>query len=115
MARLEADHLKLQRRQTLAILLFCVGGAALLLASLGLLALQSLQSFETLFWAWVYQLFTVATAASSLQDNFAVALRAVTDVVPLGLWILGAGLLCEMAVIWIVTLRVVMNPRRITA
>jgi anti-sigma factor RsiW len=113
--RLEEDRLKLQRRQNLAILLFCVGGAALLLASLGLLALQSLQSYETLVWAWVYQLFKAVTLAGSFRESFAVILRTAADVIPISVWILAAGILSELIVLWVVTLRLFMNPRRIIA
>jgi hypothetical protein len=113
-ARLAAERLRKERRQTLNILLFSLGGAGLLLFILAWLVLPALRSPEPLFWASVYRLFSLFTLANLARDSFFSFIQSITGVVPLTLWILFAGLVSELAVLWIVTLRLLTKPRRVT-
>lgn len=113
LARLEAERQKLHRRQTLAILLFYIGGAAIVLASLGILGLQYFQSPETFFWSWLYRLMTLVDLVSGAGEMYRVSLRTIIDLIPLTGWVLFVGILSELAVIWFVTLRLLTNPRRV--
>jgi hypothetical protein len=49
-----------------------------------------------------------------MRDFFSAAFRAATGVVPVVWWVLFAGLLCELGVLWVVSFRLLTNPRRIT-
>ena len=113
-ARLAAERLRKERRQTLYILLFSLGGAGLLLFILGWLTLPALRSPEPLFWASVYRLFSLFTLANLARDSFTSLFQSISGVIPVTLWILFAGLLSELAVLWIVTLRLLTKPRRVT-
>jgi hypothetical protein len=112
-ARLEAEHQKIHQRQTLAILLFYTGGAAIVLASLGILALQYFQSPDTFFWSWLYRLMTLIDLVGGAGEVVRVSLRTLIELIPLTGWVLFIGILSELAVIWLVTLRLLTNPRRV--
>lgn len=113
-ARLAADRLKKERRQTLSILLFSIGGALLLLLFLAWLSLPALRSPEPFFWASVYRVFSLVTLAGSAQDFLTSIFQPIAGLVPFTWVVLFAGLLCELGVLWIVTLRLLTRPRRVT-
>jgi anti-sigma factor RsiW len=115
MARLEAERQKIHRRQTLAILSFCIGGAVLVLASLSLLTLQYFQSPQVFFWSWLYRLMTLTDLIRGAGEMFRVSLFTLFDVIPVTGWVLFIGILSELGVIWFVTLRLLTNPRRIAS
>jgi predicted anti-sigma-YlaC factor YlaD len=115
LARLDGERQKIHRRQTLAILLFYIGGAAVVLASLGLLAVQYFQSPVTFFWSWLYRLMTLVELVSGAEEMFRVSLRTLIGLIPLAGWVLFFGILSELAVIWFVTLRLLTNPRRVSS
>jgi hypothetical protein len=113
--RLEQDQQKIHRRQTLAILLFGMGGAALLLTSLGLLVTPILGSSKIYFLTWVYRWMSEITPISSagvIVSNF---MRTLINVIPPYGWMLIVGIASELLVIWFVTIRFLSNPRRVTA
>jgi predicted anti-sigma-YlaC factor YlaD len=113
-ARLEADLRRLHRRQTLAVLAFSVAGAALLLGSLALLALPWLQSPRVLLWSWIYRMFILLSFAETAGDSLGSLFESTINVVPVFWWVLFAGILSELGVLWIVSYRLLTNPRRIT-
>jgi hypothetical protein len=112
-ARLMAERKRLERRQSLAILGFSVAGAVLLLGSLLLLAWPWLQSPSVVLWGWLYRLLTLTSVVSTVGDILATMFQSVTGLVSPGWWILIAGLVCELAVLWVVSFRLLTNPRRI--
>lgn len=113
-SRFAADRLRKERRQTLYILLFSLGGAALLLAILAWLTLPALRSPEPLFWTSVYRLFSLATLADSARDTVASIFRSFSGLISITWIILFAGLISELGVLWVVTLRLLTRPRRVT-
>jgi hypothetical protein len=42
------------------------------------------------------------------------AVWEIADLMPLAAWVFGFGLFSEMAVLWVVSYRLLTNPRRIT-
>lgn len=112
--RLEQDQQKIQRRQTLAILLFCMGGAALLLASLGLLLTPMLGSSKIYFLTWVYRWMSEITMISSTGEAVSAFTRTLINVIPPYMWMLIVGIASQLLVIWFVTIRFLSNPRRVT-
>lgn len=113
-SRLEAEHQRLHRRQSLATLGCALGGAALVLGSLVILAWPWLSNPRMLLWGSVYQLFTLFNYADAITQPLAAFFRSASDLVPLVGWVFFVGIITELAVLWVVSLRLLTNPRRIT-
>src|SRR5512141_510035 len=75
--RLEEDHQKIHRRQTLLILMFCLGGAAFLFASLGILALPLIPQPDAILWSLAYRLVALVSLARGIQGLFSTSLNTV--------------------------------------
>ena len=112
--RLQASREKAHRRQIIATLAFVLGGSALLLGLLVFAAWPWLRSPDLLLWTWIYQLITLFTYANALREVVVPAVWEIKDLMPLAAWVFGVGLLSEMAVLWVVSYRLLTNPRRIT-
>jgi len=112
--RLQLSREKAHRRQIIATLGFALGGIVVLAGVFILLAWPWLRSPSLLFWTWIYQLITMVTYANSLREVVVPALWGITDWMPMAAWVFGSGLLCELAVLWVVSYRLLTNPRRIT-
>ena len=113
-ARLEAEHKRLERRQSLAVLGFNLTGAALLFGSLALLALPALESPRVLLWAWLYQFLQLLSYVFVAQDLLSTLIKGLASGIPLVGWVFLAGMICELAVLWVVSFRLLTKPRRIT-
>ena len=112
--RLQASREKAHRRQIVATMAFVFGGIVVLVGLLVLLAWPWLRSPDLLLWTWVYQLITMVTYANALREVVVPALWDLKDLMPLAAWVFGTGMFCEMAVLWVVSYRLLTNPRRIT-
>lgn len=113
-ARLQADRQMLQMRQTLAVLGFGAFGVLTLLASLVMLTLPLIQSPKALVWAGVYRVITLFSYLELAQDVFLPFFQAATGAVPAYWWLIFAGLLTQLAVLWVVSYRLLTNPWRIS-
>lgn len=111
--RLEGDRVLVLRRQTLAFTIFVLGGSAILFFSLLILAFPVLEAPKVLLWAWFYQLASIFNNMEPLGRVLSILFGSFENISPLG-WILFAGLLSELAVLWLVFYRVLMNPRRVS-
>lgn len=112
--RLEAEQRLLHKRQSLLVLYFLIGGAALLFGSLLILALPFIQTPNVLLWTFIYRLIGIVSIAEAAQDVLRVLFQAITGVIsPVG-WAILIGLMCELGVLWVVSLRWLTNPRRVT-
>ncbi len=112
-ARLEAERRRIHRRQTRLVLLFSVGGAAAILAVLVTLVWPWLRSPDMLLLTGVYRLFTLYSYAKLGQELLVNLLRTATIAIPITWLIVLVGLLSELGVLWIVSYRLLTNPRRI--
>jgi hypothetical protein len=112
-ARLEVEQRKLHLRQVLAALGFSLAGAALLFGSRVLLALPVLSSPKLLLWAWVLRIVDLVSYAGELQETFLSLFDIRTGFIPIGGWVVLAGLFSMLAVVWIVALRLLTAPRRV--
>jgi hypothetical protein len=112
--RLEADLERLHRKQSVTVLAFSVGGAILLFASLGLLALPALLNPDLVIWTWLYRVFNLVSYVFDFQEIFSALFRTATGIIPSGLWVILIGLLSELGVLWVVSYRLLTNPRRIS-
>jgi hypothetical protein len=113
-ARLEADRQRLHRRQSLAFLAFVVAGAVLLLASLAIEVMPLLDTPGALLWIWVYRTLRLITFADVAEDLLSNVFRTASGTIPWTGWVLFVGILTELAVLWVVSLRMLTNPRRVS-
>jgi predicted anti-sigma-YlaC factor YlaD len=111
-ARFQADRQRRQRKQSLTILGFSMAGAALLLGSLLVVLWPVLQSPQVLFWTWVYRLMELYTTLGTIQEFVTVLLQTMFGIIPLIWWVILAGILSELGVLWVVSLRWLTNPQR---
>ncbi|MEW5869301.1 MAG: hypothetical protein AB1894_08505 [Chloroflexota bacterium] len=112
-ARLEADRRQLERRQSLAMLAFGSLAVMLVLGSLLILLWPWLRSPNVLVWAGLYRAFTLYSIADAIQEFLEPFMRTAADIVPLTWWVFFAGILTELGVLWVVSYRMLTNPRRI--
>jgi len=102
----------MQRKQSLAILGLSMAGAALLLGSLLVVLWPVLQSPQVLFWTWVYRLMGLYATLGTVQEFASVLLRTIFGVIPWIWWVIIAGILSELGVLWVVSFRWLTNPQR---
>jgi anti-sigma factor RsiW len=113
-ARVQADRQRAYRRQTILTLGFYGVGAVLLSALIIYLAWPWLRSPAMLGWAWLYRAFVAYSFFGAVGDFLSTMLRAAARVVPLAGWVLLVGLVSELGVLWVVSLRLLTNPRRVS-
>lgn len=113
-ARLDAERVRLHRRQSLAVLVFSLAAAGLVFGSLLVLAWPWLGSPQVLFWSWFYRLYTMVFYAGEVQEFLRPVFQAATGAIPFTGWMLLVGVLCQLGVLWIVSFRLITNPRRVT-
>jgi hypothetical protein len=111
--RLEAERQNLHGRQALLMLAFCLGAVVLLSGSLFLLAWPWAKTPDLLVWFWISRIFSILSIAGGIRMSVGIILNTVTSVIPPGGWILLVGLACELAVLWLVSIRLLIKPRRI--
>lgn len=112
-ARLDAERLRLHRRQVRLAFAFGLSGALILLTLLAILLWPLLDMLEVLFWAGAYQLYLVYAFVLNVGQALGAFARGLALVMPLVVWILALGLLTQAAVLWVVSYRYMTNPRRI--
>ncbi len=103
------ERKRLERRQSLAMLAFVVGMVVLLISSLVILSLPALRSPTMVVVAWFYQL----AGLYSLVDTGQAILGGLLDGFSLPILILAAGLFSQLSVLWVVSYRLLMRPRRV--
>ena len=113
--RLEVERLRRHRRQTWTAL---ISGLVVLVIMLLLLAVASgpfLQNADDAFWTRVVHSINILGWLQSAGRFLVALLGSIADVLPLVLWIFGIGLVCELGVLWVVSYRLLTNPRRVIA
>lgn len=111
--RLEAERARRHSHQTLLALLLSMVGVGVLLAGITFMAWPYRSMIDGSFWAGVYQFLTALELVQMVGQFVTTLLAAVFDALPLILWVFGLGLLTELGVLWVVSFRVLSNPRRI--
>jgi hypothetical protein len=115
--RLAADRLyqrqHIHRRQSLVILGLSLGAAVLLFAALVFLAWPLLRSPSLLAWTYGYQLVHWASLVGATQQFLGSLLRAADIAVSPLSWVLAAGGLTLLSVLWVVSYRLLTQPRSI--
>jgi predicted anti-sigma-YlaC factor YlaD len=110
--RLAVDDQRVQRKQSMLLLGFSIAGATLLLASLGVLLLPLADSPLVFVVAWLSRFAEMANIIVGTGDLVSSLFQAVQGSVSLIWVILGAGLVSLLAVLWLVSYRVLIAPRR---
>jgi predicted anti-sigma-YlaC factor YlaD len=113
--RLAAEQRRLQRRQSLIVLGFVVGAVALLGGSLLFVLWPLLHMPDLLIWSWAVRLTSYLAAAVQVNEFVDGLLAALPRGVLLLGMILALGLASELAVLWLVSLRLLTQPRRVKA
>ncbi len=113
-SRLEADRQRAHRRQTIAVLVFSLGGALALLAAMVAAAWPWLRSPDMVVWIGLYRAFALLSYWQGPGDVYPALMRAVSMAAPVAVWFLLMGVLSELSVLWVVSYRLLTNPRRIT-
>lgn len=112
--RLESSQQHLYRRQIMTALGLVAAGLVLLIGLMLIVLWPWLRSPSLLFYTWAYQLFSIYTYADALRDFASPLLNAPSSAIPLIGLVFSIGFLCELAVLWVVSFRLLTNPRRIT-
>lgn len=110
--RLALDSQRVQRRQSMLLLGFSIGGATLLLASLALLLLPLADSPIVFVAAWLSHLAEMIGLINNTGDVIGKLLETLSGSVSLIWLIFGSGLVSLLAVLWLVSYRVLSAPRR---
>jgi anti-sigma factor RsiW len=112
--RLEVERQRTHRRQTTLALACGIVGAMLLLGVLLVSFWPWLQSPAVLVWAGLYRLFALAFYFLAAREFVVSLFSPLVRFLP-AIWLaLFAGLVCELVVLWIVSLRFLTEPRRVT-
>lgn len=111
--RLAQERQRMHRRQSLAMLAFSLFCALLLLACLLLLIAPWLEAPRLLVWAWVGRLIWLFASLMQLGESLLPAARDLGRALPLAFWMLAAGTLSMLGVLWLVTMRWAMDVRRV--
>jgi Putative zinc-finger len=111
--RLETDRQRLQRRQALAALQFYIAGAFLLFGSLLILYWPTLQSPGTLILDWLSRMLVLVYFVGSTTNLLSSIVFTAVRHVSLVWWVLLAGITTELGVLWVVSFRLLTNPRRL--
>jgi hypothetical protein len=111
-ARLAQDRQRQHRRQT--VLVIGAGALALLIFTvlLGTLAWPWLRSPGLLLWAWVYQVVGIYLIAATTGEVLLPMVGSLFAAVPLLVWVFIFGLASMLSVLWVVSYRMLTNPRR---
>jgi len=111
--RVQKERARLHRRQSLLVLGFSLAIAALLLASLIMLALPVFAEPRLWTLVWLSRLVNFVNLADLTTSIIAGFGRVALDRVPLVGWMLLAGAVTELVVLWFVSLRLLLIPRRV--
>ncbi|MFM8321521.1 MAG: hypothetical protein ACKOC5_11460 [Chloroflexota bacterium] len=103
------------RHHRQALLALGLGLAALLaLLALGLWAAAPyLTNLDASLWVGIYQMIGFYNFAQQVGLFFATLARAAFDVLPMIVWVFALGILCQLGVLWVVSFRLITNPRRV--
>lgn len=111
--RLEAERRRAHQRQVTMTLGLSLVGLAALLACLVMVTWPWMDALDATFWAGIYQLYGFYTFFQAVGEFFSTMFLAAFDVLPLALWILALGIISELGVLWVVSYRLLTNPRRL--
>jgi predicted anti-sigma-YlaC factor YlaD len=111
---LQADRQKSHRRQTLLLLSISLVGALTLIGFMLSMVLPWIHTPSLFFWTWMYQLVKLFSIVSLATGVIGTLSSSVLNLIPVFGWVILAGLLSEIAVIWVVSYRLLLRTRRVS-
>jgi hypothetical protein len=112
-ARLEAGRERSHRRQSLGLLGLSASAAILLLGVILAISWPMVKSPGLLAMITFYQASRIAMLMGSSQRFLTELLSSTGFSLPWAAWVLAVGVVCQLGVLWIVSYRLLINPRRI--
>jgi hypothetical protein len=113
-ARLEANRERVQQRQSLGLLGLSASAVILLLGVILAISWPMVKSPGMLALIALYQASKIAVLMASSQRFLADFLSSTGFSLPWAAWVLLVGIVSQLGVLWIVSYRLLVNPRRIT-
>jgi predicted anti-sigma-YlaC factor YlaD len=111
--RLMADRQRVHRKQIMSIFGISLAGALVLSLSLAILWLPVLGAPKVYLYAFLYQILNLAVAADLIQALVVGLLRSITSSVSLMVWVVLFGVVCQLGVLWLVSLRLATKTRSV--
>ena len=111
--RLEAERERSQQRQVIVTLALALGGVLALGSTLVALAWPWLRSPSVVLWVGLYRLLELYSYVQAAQGFVSGLVRSAAGGVSVVWLVIFAGLLCELGVLWVVSFRLLTNPRRV--
>jgi hypothetical protein len=112
-ARLQEERLRAHRLQTRLALGISLSALVTVLAMLALLAVPYIGSIKAAFWTFAYQFLSLYYLLEGVGEFVTGFLQAMAGVIPVFGWLLAIGMVFELGVLWVVSYRLLTNPRRI--
>ena len=112
-ARFEADRRKRQTKQNRLMVTTTWGFALAAMVILVYIALPLFQAPKAIFFTYIYQLIGLVSVVNFMQDVSSTLLSGSYGDFPYMWLVLAAGIITEIGVLWIVSIRYLTNPRRV--
>jgi hypothetical protein len=113
-ARLETERMQAHRRQSLGILVLSACGAILLLAVILAIAWPLVKSPGLLALVTLYQASRIILLMGSSQRFLADLISSTGFSLPWIAWVFVVGVVSQLGVLWIISYRLLTNPRRVS-
>jgi predicted anti-sigma-YlaC factor YlaD len=111
--RLIIDRQRVHRKQVQSILGVSLAGALLLSLALAIIWLPVLDTPKVYLYAFLYQVLNVVVAADLMQGLVVGLIRSITSSVSLLTWVVLFGIVCQLGVLWLVSLRLATKTRSV--
>jgi hypothetical protein len=112
-ARLQGERVRVHRRQVSAVLGFSLGGALILILALAAFWFPVLEAPKVYLYAFLYQALNMFIAANLVQGMLVGLVRSTSSPVSFMAWIVLFGVICQLAVLWLVSLRLATKTRSV--
>jgi anti-sigma factor RsiW len=112
-ARLQAERERAHRFQTRLVLCLSLSALVTTLGMLALLAWPYLSSLEAALWVFAYQFVWLVALLAGIGEFASSFLQAMAGVIPAFGWLFAIGMVFELGVLWVVSYRLLTNPRRL--
>jgi len=111
--RLVAERLEQQRRQTLWSMVFSIGGAMALMASMGVLLYPLIRSPMPFLLAMAYQLTSTFVFAGAIGGAFVTVMRTIFKIISPTQWAAILVALTSLGAVWVVAMHRLSSRRRV--
>ncbi len=112
-ARLAIHRQRQARKQALIVVGVFILASFSILGLLFYAAWMWLQAAHLTLWVWLYRALELAFSLLSFRESVIAFGRAFMDSIPLIAWLFMVGAMCELLVLWLVSLRVWLLPGRV--